>query len=151
MGRQKRPTTLESIRDLTQVAAALEASTTAKDIFSRPEKGWLRSVRQLYGLNLSEIASRRNIAPQVLLRAEVAELQDRITIKNLRAIADAMGFDLFYCLVPRGDSARAALKARISEVVLQGALDTAKDDMERALIMDALDRKPAKRRLKKLP
>lgn len=150
MGREKRPTTLESIRDLAEVAAALEVSATAKDIFRRPQKGWLRSVRQLYALNLSEISARRNIAPQVLLRAEVSELQDRITIRNLRVIADAMGFDLFYCLIPRGSSAREALEARISEAVLHGSLDPLQAEMVKALMGDAAGRKPIERDTKKL-
>jgi hypothetical protein len=151
MGREKRPTTFESIDNLSQVATALEVSATTKEIFHRPDKGWLRSVRQLYGLNLNEIALRRNIAPQVLLRAEVAESQDRITIKNLRAIADAMGFDLFYCLIPRDSPAGEALNARISEALLQGSLDAPKAEMVRALMMDGKDRKPTEKRLMKRP
>lgn len=139
MGREKHPTTLKSIRDLSKVVAALEVSAKAKEILCRPQKGWLRTVRQLYGLNLNEIAARRNIAPQVLLRAEVAELEDRITIKNLRAIADAMGFDLLYGLAPRRESsAREALQARISEAVLQGSLDESLAQAMKALVADAI-------------
>ena len=139
MGRQKQPTALEVVRDMTQTAAALHLSVEAKSVFGRPASGWLRSTRQLYGLSLAEIASRRNITQQVLLRAEVAEAEERITIKNLRAIADAMGFDIIYCLVPRDRSPWDALEERTEDAVRREMLDGPQAEMVRLMIGEALD------------
>jgi predicted DNA-binding mobile mystery protein A len=62
---------------------------------------------------------------------ETSEAEDRITLKSLRAVANALDCDLVYALVPRADSmqelvenrARAAAKKRVLEVEHSMALE----------------------------
>ena len=127
------------IQSLAPVVVALRLSADAKNIFRRPKKGWLRSVRHLYDLKLSEVAARRGITQQALLRAEVAEVQEGITIKNLRAIADAMGFDFCYCLIPRDRPPEKEWDARVAEAGARNMLDKGAADIVRALFADGAD------------
>ena len=67
----------------------------------RPQKGWIRAVREAVGLSSSEIARRMGTSRQLTLQQEKAESEDRITLKSLRAFAQALDCDLVYALVPR--------------------------------------------------
>ena len=68
---------------------------------------------------------------QLSLQQEKAEAEDRITLKSLRALADALDCDLVYALVPRAgslddlmrDRARAQAKKNVLGVEHSMALE----------------------------
>ena len=108
----------------------------------RPAKGWIRAVREAMGVSSSELAKRlgtnRSLAPQ----QEKAEVDDRITLRSLRACADALDCDLVYALVPRGVNidgtiaarARAAASHTVRRVEHSMALeDQASGDLDHAI------------------
>ena len=78
----------------------------------RPPKGWIRALREAMGVSTGELAQRlhanRSLAPQ----QEKAEVDDRITLKSLRACAAALDCELVYAFVPRGTSIEETLAAR---------------------------------------
>ena len=90
----------------------------------RPSRGWIRAVRQALGLSAVTLASRLGSSRQLPLQLEKSEAEDRITLKSLRAVADALGCDLVYALVPRSgslasmvaDHARKEAEARIRKI-----------------------------------
>ena len=67
----------------------------------RPTRGWLRMVRLSAGVSASVIADRMGVSRQLPLQLEIAEAEDRITLKSLRAVANVLECDLVYALVPR--------------------------------------------------
>jgi predicted DNA-binding mobile mystery protein A len=83
-----------------QLDRALEPFRTAKTS-ARPRKGWLRAIRQALGMSARELGLRLGTSRQRPLQLEMAEADDRITLKSLRAAADALDCDLVYALVPR--------------------------------------------------
>jgi predicted DNA-binding mobile mystery protein A len=68
---------------------------------SRPRLGWLKAIRQALGVSSTELARRLGTSRQRPLQIEMAEAEDRITLKSLRAAANALDCDLVYALVPR--------------------------------------------------
>ena len=62
--------------------------------------GWLRGVRQAVGLPVAEMARRMKVGESEVFRLEVAEVEDSITLKKLRAGAEALGCELVYAVVP---------------------------------------------------
>jgi predicted DNA-binding mobile mystery protein A len=70
----------------------------------RPHKGWVRAIREAKGLSSSDMAAKMGASRQLIIQQENAESQERITLKSLRALANALDCDLVYALVPRSGS-----------------------------------------------
>jgi predicted DNA-binding mobile mystery protein A len=103
----------------------------AAGIIPRPSKGWIRTIRQALGVSSGELARRLGTSRQLPLQLEKGEAEDRITLKSLRAVANALDCDLVYALVPRAHSmqelienrARAEAKKRVLGVEHSMALE----------------------------
>ncbi len=78
----------------------------------RPLKGWIRALRQALGVSSGELARRLGTSRQLPLQMEKAEAEDRITLKSLRAAANALDCDLVYALVPRADTMQELIEGR---------------------------------------
>src|ERR1700733_8532626 len=97
----------------------------------RPSKGWIRTIRQALGVSSGDLARRLGTSRQLPLQLEKGEAEDRITLKSLRAVANALDCDLVYALVPRAHSmqelienrARAEAKMRVLGVEHSMALE----------------------------
>jgi predicted DNA-binding mobile mystery protein A len=115
---------------LRQLNRALEAYRATREV-PRPSKGWIRSIRQALGISSGELARRLGTSRQLPLQLEKGEAEDRITLKSLRAVANALDCDLVYALVPRAESmqelienrARAEAKGRVLGVEHSMALE----------------------------
>jgi predicted DNA-binding mobile mystery protein A len=70
----------------------------------RPTGGWLASVREALGLTLEEVARHLGTRRPNVLRFEKYEASERITLHNLRRVAEAMGCQLVYALIPKSGS-----------------------------------------------
>src|SRR5580704_7014006 len=88
---------------LKQLDRSLESYKAAAKI-PRPSKGWIRTIRQALGVSTGELARRLGTSRQLPLQLEKGEAEDRITLKSLRAAANALDCDLVYALVPRAAS-----------------------------------------------
>jgi len=67
----------------------------------RPASGWIASVREALGMTLGQIGKRIGSSRQSVQQLEKAEATDRITLGALRRVAEAMGCELLYALVPK--------------------------------------------------
>jgi predicted DNA-binding mobile mystery protein A len=79
----------------------------------RPSKGWIRAVRQALGVSSGELACRLGTSRQLPLQLEKGEAEDRITLKSLRTVANALDCDLVYALVPRAASMEELMENRL--------------------------------------
>ena len=97
-----------------QLDRNLEAFRATKAI-ARPQKGWLRAIREALGISASELGRALGTSRQLPLQLEKAEAEDRITLKSLRAAANALDCDLVYALVPRSGTMQdlAETRARV--------------------------------------
>ena len=78
----------------------------------RPQKGWLRAIREAAGISASEVARTLKTSRQLPVQLEKAEAEDRITLKSLRAAANALGCELVYALVPRANTLHDLVEER---------------------------------------
>jgi predicted DNA-binding mobile mystery protein A len=78
----------------------------------RPQKGWLRAVREATGISAREVGEALGASRQLPLQFERAEAEDRITLKSLRAAANALDCDLVYALVPKKGSIEDLVESR---------------------------------------
>jgi predicted DNA-binding mobile mystery protein A len=96
---------------LKQLDRVLKPYRTARKI-PRPSKGWIHSIRQALGVSSGELARRLGTSRQLPLQLEKGEAEDRITLKSLRAVANALDCDLVYALVPRARNMQELIENR---------------------------------------
>jgi predicted DNA-binding mobile mystery protein A len=85
---------------LRQLARALSTFDTAKQE-PRPQRGWLRAIREGLGLTLETVGKQLGQSRRRIQEFEEAEATDRITLRSLRRVAAAMDCDLVYAIVPK--------------------------------------------------
>lgn len=68
---------------------------------NRPKEGWIRSLRKALGMSSPQLGKILGVSKSQASQMERMELEDRITLKQLRRVAGALGCDLQYALVPR--------------------------------------------------
>ena len=99
-----------------QSRAKVDQLIGLKDI-TRPKEGWIRSFRKALGMSGPQLAIRLGVSKAQASQMERMELEDHITIKQLRRVANALDCQLVYALIPRKPVAeivreRAQLKAK---------------------------------------
>jgi predicted DNA-binding mobile mystery protein A len=115
---------------LLQLDKGLGSFLAARSV-PRPKRGWLRAMREAIGVSAAEIARKLGTSRQLPLQLEKWEAEDRITLKSLRRMADALDCDLVYAIVPRAgsiqnlveDRARSEASSRILKVEHSMALE----------------------------
>ena len=81
-----------------------------------PRSGWIASIRQALGMSKTQLAKRIGITRPSLDELESNEVKETITLASLRKVADALGCDLQYVLIPR-----KPLERQIAEQALKKA------------------------------
>jgi predicted DNA-binding mobile mystery protein A len=89
------------LRQLSESLAAFADETRNQP---RPRRGWLHAVREALGLTLRQVGELIHTTRQQIQAFENAEAQDRITLGSLRRVAEAVGCDLVYRIVPKSGS-----------------------------------------------
>jgi predicted DNA-binding mobile mystery protein A len=115
------------LRQLDRAVAPFRAAQASP----RPPKGWIRAIREALGISASVLGERMGTSRQLTLQQEKAESEDRITLKSLRVLAQALDCDLVYGLVPRAGSleelvdkrARAQAEANVIAIEHSMALE----------------------------
>ncbi len=100
----------ESWRGLENAVAGFQAARRAMG----GQRPWLRAVRRALGISAAKLARRRGVRVREIFRLEGVEWDGRVTLGNLRRVAEAMDCVLVYAVVPRtGSVERMALRARV--------------------------------------
>jgi predicted DNA-binding mobile mystery protein A len=97
-----------------QLDESLAALATAKTVM-RPVYGWLRAIREALGLTLERVAVRAKTSKQHIRKLEKAEANDRITLRSLRRVADAMDCELVYAIVPKSGTIQDLAERRLRD------------------------------------
>ncbi len=84
-----------------QITRQLDDILAAVHLPSRPRIGWIASVRQALGMSKTQLAKRVGITRPSLDELESNELKETITLTSMSKIADALGCEVRYVLVPR--------------------------------------------------
>ena len=96
----------------------------------RPQEGWVRTLRKGLGMSGPQLAKRLGMSKSQASQMERMEVEDRITLKQLRRVADSLDCDLMYALVPRKpienmlrDRAREKAQQLVSKTDVQMKLE----------------------------
>ncbi len=106
----------------------------------RPSRGWLKLIRESLGRTERQQAKRLGISAPTLHKSEQSEAEDRISLGQLRKLADGLDCELVYALVPRRP---------LPEIVRERARTIALDEVGAvAHSMGLEDQRPAADRLR---
>ena len=72
--------------------------------WQRPVGGWLKAVRQALGVSLREVGGRLKMSAQAIHQFEKSEARGAISLRQLEAVAGAMGCKVVYTLVPQQEA-----------------------------------------------
>jgi predicted DNA-binding mobile mystery protein A len=67
-----------------------------------PKTGWLREIRDALGISQSQLAARAGVSRATVQQMERAEGRRRITLASLDRLAQAMGCQVAFAIVPKG-------------------------------------------------
>lgn len=70
------------------------------DAADRPERGWIKAIREALGMTTGQFAKRLGVSQPRVAALEKAEANDAVTLKSLRQAAEALDCRLVYALIP---------------------------------------------------
>ena len=97
---------------------ALDKKISKLRFAPRPKNGWTRTIRLAMAMPISFAAEKLKISPQAIFQLEQSEIDETISLKTLRRLAEAMDCQLHYALIPNQKSLkkmrekRAIIKAK---------------------------------------
>jgi len=83
-----------------QLDAALTHWRTS-ELPARPSSGWIKAIREALGISAAYLGKKLGINQSSVHRLEISEAEDTITLGSLRRVAEALGCELKYALVPK--------------------------------------------------
>lgn len=96
----------------------------------RPDRGWLRAMRDALGMTTRQLALRMGKAQSTIAELEKSEARETASLASLREAAEAMGCELVYAIVP---------KVPIDDILRARAIDIAAQQLARASHTMALE------------
>lgn len=136
------------LRQLTRTLSAFEAAKKE----TRPQRGWLRAIREGLGLTLENVGKRLGQSRRRVQEFEQAEAKDRITLHSLRRVAAAMDCELVYAIIPKSGTITQLAERRARALAAEDVLDVehtmALENQATGNVEELIDEE-TKRRLKK--
>ena len=77
-----------------------------------PSEGWIATARKALGMSAAQLARRLGLTRARVSQAEQAELLGGVTLKTMRAIAEALGCRFVYAIVPAEGRVEDAIVAQ---------------------------------------
>src|ERR1700730_2282759 len=96
----------DAIRHLDQRFSALRPLPKSQ----RPSKGWLRAIRDAFGMTTAQFAKRLGVSQPRIIELEKSEVTGSVTLNTLQRAAEALGCRLVYALVPEKPLAETVRK-----------------------------------------
>ncbi len=91
----------------------------------KPRAGWIKTLRVALCMSTEQLANRLGLKRGRINQLEHAEIHDAITLRTLKKAANALGCEVIYAIVPKGNStletiiknrANQVAKERVSQV-----------------------------------
>ena len=91
---------------------------------TRPPRGWIRAMREAFGMTTRQLAQRIGKVQSAVVEMEKSEARDSISLATLRQAAEALDCTLVYALVPNRpiDDIRRARAADVASQQLARAM-----------------------------
>lgn len=78
----------------------MEKKTKAFADFVQPGKGWIKTMREVLGMNIRQLAEKIEVSSERVVRIESDELNNKLTMATLQKVASAMNCRFVYAFVP---------------------------------------------------
>jgi hypothetical protein len=101
----------ERLRELDEMAMALDVARGVAINAQGNAEGWLRTVRRAVGIPAAEAAARIGVEEREIFRAEYTEGRGVISLRTLRRAAESLGCELVYGLVAKEGTLKAMAEA----------------------------------------
>jgi predicted DNA-binding mobile mystery protein A len=98
--------------------------------FSMSSNGWIRMVRNAFGMSGTQLAKRLGVTKARISKAEQDELTGSVTLKTMQNMASAMNCRFVYAVVPENE---------IEEIIKKRAFDKAREQIKSASTQMALE------------
>ena len=105
------------------------------DSVSRPPRGWIKAIREAFGMTTTQFGKRLGVSQSTALGFEKSEISKGISLETLERAARALDCRLVYALVPRKplvslveDRARELAKKRLRATSHSMALENQRVD-----------------------
>ena len=85
--------------------------------FGMPRIGWIKTLRTALSMSAEQFANRLALTRARVNQLESGEVNDAVTLRTLREAANALGCELVYAIVPKGNSTlEEIIKIRAEQV-----------------------------------
>lgn len=82
----------------------------------RPNRGWIKTIRTALSMPLAFLAFKLNISKQAVAKLENGEIDETISLKSLRRLAEAMDCKLCYAIIPHDKSLQKIIEKRADKI-----------------------------------
>lgn len=94
--------------------------TIARKYNSRPNVGWVKTIREALSMSSQQLANRLGLSRARVAQLEHAENNDGVTLRTLKEVADALGCEFVYAIVPKGNSTlEEIIKKRAEQIAME--------------------------------
>jgi predicted DNA-binding mobile mystery protein A len=87
-----------------------------KTLNRAPSRGWIRAIRDAFGMTAEQLGERMGISQPSVQRLELSESEGTIKLSSLRRAAAALECEVVYALVPRRSSLQETYDAAAKAV-----------------------------------
>ncbi|TAK76793.1 MAG: mobile mystery protein A [Gammaproteobacteria bacterium] len=105
---------------------------------ARPRAGWVKTLRVALSMSAEQLAKRLGLTRSRITQLESAEVRDAVTLRTLKEAANAMGCELVYAIVPKGNTTlESIIKEQAKEVAKERVASIAHSMSLEAQSLDA--------------
>ena len=107
------------------IDAKLGEMQLAAESLQKPRQGWIRAIRKALGMSSTDLAKRLGVGVSSVSRLEQSELEKTIKLETLEKVADQLGCEVIYALVPRQELEKT-IQERAVKIASEHAVETQK-------------------------
>jgi len=115
---------------LKQLDRQFEEWRSLRSRYSFPPSGWVQTIRTALGMTAQQLATRLGVQRRRVVQIEEMEVHGAITVRTLKAAAEALECDLVYLFLPKQpledflkNKALEVAKARVKRVAHSMSLE----------------------------
>ncbi len=100
-----------------QLDRQLKEWQSIRNKYGKPRAGWVKTLRIALSMSAKQLANRLGLTRGRIAQLESAETKSAVTLRTLEEVANALGCELVYAIVPKGKSTlEDILKTRANQV-----------------------------------
>ena len=80
-----------------------------------PKAGWINTIRSSLSMTLEQLAKRIDVSTPAVIQFEKSEVEETITLKTLKKVAEGLNCKLSYVLIPQDNSLNKVLKKQANK------------------------------------